>query len=75
MTFLQELECDIGDKSVSLTAFKWANGFTINPFKITDGLIKPGIYGLRFKSDTGSVSFVLLFAAPVNENIKVIVYY
>ena len=28
-TFLQELECDTGDQSVSLTPFEWANGYTL----------------------------------------------
>ena len=38
-TFFQELECDTGDKSVSLTPSEWANGYTLYAFKITDGLI------------------------------------
>ena len=28
MTFFQELECDTGDNSVSLTPSEWANGYT-----------------------------------------------
>ena len=38
-TFLQERECDTGDKSVSLTASEWANRYTLYSFKITDGPI------------------------------------
>ena len=38
-TFLQELECDTGDNSVSLTPSEWANGYTLSAFKITDGPI------------------------------------
>ena len=53
-TFLQELECDTGNKSVSLTPFEWANGYTLYAFKITDGPIGPGTYGPRSKSATGS---------------------
>ena len=45
MTFLQDLECDNGDESVSLTPSEWANGYTLYSFKITDGLIGPGTYG------------------------------
>ena len=51
-TFLQELECDTEDKSVSLTPSEWANGYTLFAFKITDGSIGPGTYGPRFKSAT-----------------------
>ena len=75
MTFLQELECDTGDKSISLTPSEWANGYTLYAFKITDGPIGPGTYGPRSKSSTGSARLEVSFAAPVNENIKVIVYY
>ena len=41
MTFIQELECDTGDKSVSLSSSELANGYTLYAFKITDGLIGP----------------------------------
>ena len=74
-TLLQELECDTGDKSISLTPSKWANGYTLYAFKITDGLIGSGNYGPRSKSITGSARLDMSFAAPENENIKVIVYY
>ena len=47
MTFLEELECNTGDKSVSLTPSEWANGKTLYAFKITDGLIRPGTYNPR----------------------------
>ena len=75
MTFLQELECDTGDKSVSFTPFEWANGYTLYAFKITDGPIKPGTYGPRSKSATGSARLEVSFAAEVNANIKVILVY
>ena len=32
-TFLKELECDIGDTSVSLTPSEWANGYTLYVLK------------------------------------------
>ena len=75
MTLLQELECDTGDKSVSITPFEWANEYTLYAFKNTDGLIGPGTYGPRSKSATGSARLEISFAAAVNENIKVIIYY
>ena len=74
-TFLQELECDTGDNSISLTPLEWANGYTLYAFKITDGLIGSGTYNPRSKSTTKSARLKVLFAAPVNESIKVIVYY
>ena len=74
-TLLQELECDTGDKSISLTPLEWANGYTLYTFKITDGPIGYGTYGPRSKSTTGSARLEVSFVAPVNENIKVIVYY
>ena len=75
MQFLQELECDTGDKCVNLKPFEWANGYTLYAFKITDGPIVPGTYGPRSKSATLSARLEISFAAAVNENIKVIVYY
>ena len=75
MMFLKELECDTGDKSISLTPSVWANGYTLYAFKITDGPIGPGTNGPRSKSATRSCCLEVSFAASVNENIKVIVYY
>ena len=75
MTFLQELECGTGDKSISFTPSKWANGYTLYAFKITDDPNGPGTYGPRSKSATGCARLEVSFAAPVNENIKLIVYY
>ena len=74
-TFLQKLECDTGDESISLTSSEWANGYTLYAFKITDGPIGSGTYGPRSKSTTESARLEVSFAAPVNENIKLIVYY
>ena len=74
-TLLQELECDTGDKSISLTLSEWANGYTLYAFKITDGPIGFGTYGPRSKSTTGFARLEVSFAAPVNENIKVTVFY
>ena len=74
-TLLQELECDTGDKSIRLTPSEWANGYTLYAIKITDGPIGSGTYGPRSKSTTRSARLEVSFAAPVNENIKVIVYY
>ena len=75
MQFLQELECDTGDKSVNLTPSEWANGYTLYAFKITDSPIGPGTYGPRFKSATGSARLEIFFAKAVNKNIKVVVFY
>ena len=75
MQFLKELECDTGDKSVNLTPSEWANGYTLYAFIITDGPIKPGTYGPQSKSATASTRLEILFAAGVNENIEMIVYY
>ena len=74
-TFLQELECDTGDKSVSLTPSERANGYTLYAFKITEGPIKPVTYGPRSKSAIGSARLEVSFAAAVNENIKVVLLY
>ena len=74
-TFPQELECDTGDESESLTLTEWANGYTLYAFKSNDGPIGPGTYGPRSKSATESARLEISFAAAVNENIKVIIYY
>ena len=75
MTFLEQLDCDSGDKCISLTPSEWATGYTLYAFKITDGPIKPGTYGPRFKSATGLVRLEMSFAAAQNENIMVILLY
>ena len=75
MTFLQELECVTGDKSVSLAPFEWANGYTLYAFKITDGSIGQDTYGQQSKSATGSARLEVSFAAAVNKYIKVILHY
>ena len=75
MTLLQELKCDTGDKNISLTPSEWANGHMLYAFKITDGPIGSGTNCPRSKSATGSCRLEVSFAAPMNENIKVIVYY
>ena len=74
-TFLQELECDIGDRRISLISSEWANGYTLYAFKFNDGPIGSGTSGPRSNSITGSARLEMSFAAPVNENIKVIVYH
>ena len=74
-TILQELECDTGDKSVSLTPCKWANGYTVYAFKIFDVPIGPGTYGSRSKSATKSARLEVSFTAAVNENIKVVLLF
>ena len=75
MTFLQKLDCDTGNKSISLTPSEWANGYTLYTYKITDGSIGPGTYGPRYESIRGSARLKVLFSAAVNENIKVILLY
>ena len=74
-TLFQELEYDTVDKSINLTPSEWTNGYTLYAVKITDGPIESGTYGLLSKSPTESARPEVSFAAPVNENIKVIVYY
>ena len=46
-TFLQKLECDTGDKRISITFSEWATRYTLFAFKITDGPIRSGSYGQR----------------------------
>ena len=74
-TFLQGLECNTGDKSISLTPSECAYGYTLYAFKITDSPIGSGTYAQRSKSTTESARLEVSFAALVNENIKVIVNY
>ena len=45
MTFLEQLDCNCGDKCISLTLSEWAIGYTLYAFKITDGPIGPGTNG------------------------------
>ena len=75
VTLLEQFHCDSGDKCISLTISEWATGYTLYAFKITDGLIRPGTYGPRSKSATGSLRLEVSFAAAQNENIKVILLY
>ena len=75
MTFIEQYDCDSGDKCISLTPSEWVTGYTLYEFKITDGPIEPGTYGPRSKSATGSVRLEVSFAAAQNENIKVIQLY
>ena len=75
MTLLEQLDCESGDNCISLTSSEWATGYTLYAFKNTDGPIKPGTYGPRSKSATGSVRLEVSFAAARNENIKVILLY
>ena len=72
---LEQLDCDSGDKCISLTPLEWATKYTLYAFKITDGPIGPGTYGLRSKSATGSMRLEVSFAAAQKENIKVILLY
>ena len=41
MTFREQLDCDSGDKCISLTPSEWATGYTLYASKITDGPIGP----------------------------------
>ena len=75
MTLFEQLDCDSGDKCISLTPFEWATGYTLYAFKITDGLIGPGTYGPRSNFATGSVRREVSFTATQNKNIKVILLY
>ena len=52
MSFVQELDCDTGNTSVSLNRSELANGYTLYAFQITDGLIGPGTYGPQSKFAT-----------------------
>ena len=75
MTFLQELECNTGNESVSFTLSEWENGYTLYVFKITDSPIKLDTYCPRSKSATGSARLEVSFAAAVNKTIPVILLY
>ena len=74
-TRLQKLVCDTGDEIINLTLSEWADKNTLYAFKITDGLIKFGTYGPPSKSTTGFARLEVSLDAPLNEYIKVIVYY
>ena len=75
MTVLEQLNCDSGDKCISLTPSDWATGYTLYAVKINDAQIGLGIYGPRSKSATGSMRIKVSFAVAKNENIKVILLY
>jgi len=73
ITMQTQLGFGKGDKCVSLTPTKWAEGYTIYAFQITDGPIGSGTEGPRSRSTTGAVRLEVGFAAAQNTNIKVIV--
>ena len=75
ITILQELECDTGDKSISITLIEWANEFTLYAFKIIDGPKESETYAARSNYTTEFAQLKVSIAAPVNNIIKVIVYY
>ena len=75
IAFLKQLDCDSGDKCISLTRSEWATGYTSYALKITDDPIGRGTYGLPSKSATGSLRLKVSLAAAQNENIKVILLY
>ena len=74
MTFLEQLDCDSGDKCISLTPSEWATKYTLYAFKITDGPIGPCTYGRRSKSATGSVRLEVSFASAQNKNVVILLY-
>ena len=75
VTIQKQLGYDKRDKCVNLTLTKWANGYTIYDFKVTDGPIGSGTEGPRSRSTTGSFRLEVGFAAPQNTNIKVIIIF
>ena len=72
ITLFEQIDCESGNKIISLTLSELATGYTLYAFKITDGPIKPGTYGPRSKFGTGSVRLEMWFAAAQNVNIKII---
>ena len=75
MTSHQKLECDTVDQNVSLPPPDSASVYTLYAFKITDGPIGPGTHSPRSKSATVVARHKVTFAAKVNKNLKVILYY
>ena len=75
MTFLEQLDCDSGNKFISFTLSEWATGFTCYAFIIIDGPIGHGTYSSPFKYATKSVRLEVLFAAAQNKNIKLIMFF
>ena len=67
MTFVKDFECYTSDKCVSLTPSAWKNRYTLFAFKITDGPIRPGMFGPRSNSVTGSARLDMSFATAIND--------
>ena len=66
-TFLQNLECDTGNKSVSHILSEWANKYTLYAFKIIDCPIGLRTYGPQSKSATGSERLEVLFTVAITK--------
>jgi len=73
MTFQEQLFGSKGDRCVALTPTEWANGYTLYPFKVTDGPIGNGTEAPRSRANQGSCRLDIEFSAGNAENIKLIV--
>ena len=73
-TFLSQLKLNKGDKSVALTPYEWANGYTLYAFQTTDGPIGSGAHSPRSAISTGKLRLSIGFSAANNTTIKVIVF-
>ena len=74
MTFLSQLKLNKGDKSVALTPYEWANGYTLYAFQTTDGPIGSGAHSPRSAISTGKLRLSIGFSQANNTTIKVIVF-
>ena len=72
-TFLSQLKFNKGDKSVALTPYEWANGYTLYAFQTTDGPIGSGAHSPRSAISTGKLRLSIGFSEANNTTIKVIV--
>ena len=73
ITFLSQLKFNKGDKSVALTPYEWANGYTLYAFQTTDGPIGSGAHSPRSAISTGKLRLSIGFSEANNTTIKVIV--
>jgi hypothetical protein len=73
LLFLNQLKLDRGNWCPPITKEEWADGYTLWPFKVTDGPIGTGTEGPRSRAYEGSFRLEITFAANLGHNIKVVV--
>ena len=73
--FQAQLGFDQSDRCVNISPEKWADGFNLYSFKITDGFIGSGTVGPRSHSETGSARLGFDFETAPQGNLKIIIIY